>query len=82
MHEESGRVPAGATRWDLAQVQPDPERPDLGVVPGAMGEGGPHEIAELLDLAPVGALVRTLDGDVITYWSHGAEEALRLDRAG
>ena len=32
------------------------------------------EIAELLDLAPVGALVRTVDTDVITYWSHGAEQ--------
>ncbi len=31
-------------------------------------------IADLLDLAPVGAIVRTLGDDVIRYWSHGAEE--------
>jgi PAS domain S-box-containing protein len=31
------------------------------------------EIAQLLDLAPVGALVRSVETDTITYWSHGAE---------
>ena len=32
------------------------------------------QIAELLDRAPVGALVRSLESDVITYWSRGAEQ--------
>jgi PAS domain S-box-containing protein len=43
-------------------------------VAGTPGQGDALEIAELLDLAPVGALVRSLDVDVITYWSHGAEQ--------
>ena len=45
------------------------------------GPGDAREIAELLDLAPVGALVRTLDSDVITYWSHGSEQLYGWTRA-
>ena len=50
----------------------------------SLGAPGPHdarEIAELLDLAPVGALVRTLEGDVITYWSHGVRATVWLDKS-
>jgi PAS domain S-box-containing protein len=36
--------------------------------------GNMLEIAALLDMAPVGALVHSYDGDVITYWSRGAEQ--------
>jgi PAS domain S-box-containing protein len=39
---------------------------------------GPREhlpyLAELLDLAPVGVLVRSFGVDSVVYWSHGAEE--------
>ena len=45
------------------------------------GPDDARDIAELLDIAPVAALVRTLDGDVITYWSHGCEQLYGWTRA-
>src|SRR5215204_6448374 len=58
------------------------ERPDLandGVSAPASAEPTARgddtaQIAQLLDLAPVGALMRNLETDVITYWSQGAEQ--------
>jgi PAS domain S-box-containing protein len=34
----------------------------------------PADFAELLDLAPIGAIVRAFGSDTIEYWSRGAEE--------
>jgi PAS domain S-box-containing protein len=57
-------------RSDLAN---DGEPAPASAARGAHGDDL-AQIAQLLTLAPVGALVRSLETDVITYWSQGAEQ--------
>jgi PAS domain S-box-containing protein len=58
----------------LEQLSGSRERSESTERQAALGGPDRSEIADLLDHAPVAALVRTLDGDVITYWNHGAEQ--------
>ena len=56
------------------QTSASPERAQDAEGHAAPGAADRSEIAELLDDAPVAALVRTLDSNVITYWNRGAEQ--------
>ena len=58
----------------LQQSSNIPERRDGAEGQAPVGVSHRSEIAELLDHAPVAALVRTLDDDVIAYWNHAAEQ--------
>ncbi len=58
----------------MLSAQPLPWRRSVSIEPPALTSDLAPLLAELLALAPVGAIVRTFGSDEIIYWSQGAEE--------